>query len=353
MTWSCGIVGLPNAGKSTLFRALTALDVTIESYPFSTINPNKAVVPLPDPRLTALAKVCGSSKVTPATIEIIDVAGLVKGASKGEGLGNQFLGNLREVDLLIHVVAGFNAELVSGSDRVSQIETVNLELCLSDLESLFRRRQKVEPKVKSGDKEALLELHLLARLEEHLNQGKPLRECQFHDEELHIVKQLSLLTNKEMVYVFNTDENSFLKPDISFFPSGSVVIPMCARLEAELVDLDPDEREPFLVAYGINENQTSVLLEQCYRKLKLITFYTVKGDEARAWIVPESTNALQAAGKIHTDMEKGFINVEVIPWDLMCTEGSLVKIREKGLGRVEGKNYQVHDGDVLFIRFRV
>ncbi len=352
MAWSCGIVGLPNAGKSTMFKALTALDVAIENYPFSTIDPNKAVVPLPDQRLSALAEVSNSGKVTPATIEIFDVAGLVKGASRGEGLGNQFLGHLRDVDLLIHVVGGFDLAPGDQETLLMRLETVNLELCLADLEVVTRRRQKVEPKLKSGERSAQRELDALSRMEDHLNQGLFLCYLDFSKEEQAIVDQLSLLTLKEMIYVYNLDEDSFLDPDISFFPPENPVVPASAGLEAELTELQADERETFLEAYGMEESRTEVLLKKCYSHLGLFTFYTVKGDEARAWVVPAGIRAVEAAGKVHTDMERGFINVEVIAWDKLVAEGSLARAREKGLVRVEGRDYQVTDGEVLFFRFR-
>ncbi len=352
MAWSCGIVGLPNAGKSSMFKALTALDITIESYPFSTIDPNKAVVPLPDQRLNALAELCCSEKVTPATIEIFDVAGLVKGASRGEGLGNQFLGHLRDVDLLIHVVAGFDLPPEDRETPLARLETVNLELCLADLEVVARRRQKVEPKLKSAEKSARRELEVLNRLEEHLNRGLFLRSLEFSRDEIAVTDQLSLLTLKEMIYIYNLDEDMFLNPDLSFFPPGSPVIAISARLEAELAELPPEERNTFLEAYGIEESRTEKLLQECYNHLGLCTFYTVKGNEARAWVVPAGIRAIEAAGKVHTDMESGFINVEVIVWDDLLAEGSPARTREKGLARVEGRDYPVEDGEVLFFRFR-
>jgi len=352
MAWSCGIVGLPNAGKSTLFKAVTTLDVTIESYPFSTIDPNKAIVAIPDQRLKALADVCRSTKITPATIEVYDVAGLVEGASRGEGLGNQFLGHLRNVDLLIHVVAGFGKSAYGEVDPGLSIEIVNLELNLADIEVISRRRQKVEPKIKSGDRSAQYDLNLLSKLEESLNRGVPLRDLLFDDEEKLVLAQLSLLTLKDLVFVYNTTEDSFLDPDISFFPRNSKVVSMCARLEAEIADLPEEEKEPFLQAYGLEESRTEQLLRECYNLLNLITFYTVKGEEARAWVVPAGIRAVEASEKVHTDMGKGFINAEVISWDSLLAEGSLAKVREKGLCRIEGRGYPVKDGDVMFIRFR-
>ncbi|MGM0689822.1 MAG: redox-regulated ATPase YchF [Bacillota bacterium] len=352
MTWSCGIVGLPNAGKSSLFKALTALDVTIESYPFSTIDPNKAIVQIPDPRLSALAQQLGSEIVTPAVIEITDVAGLVKGASRGEGLGNQFLGHLRNADLLIHVVAGFNSMVNGEIDPKSRIEIVNLELGLADIEVLARRKHKTEPKIKSGDKSAQFEFNLLSKLENHLNQGLPLRLLPFSREEKIILEQLSLLTTKEMIYVYNLSENLFSDPDLAVFPEQSRVVPLCARLEAELSDLSAEERTPFLEAYGLSESQTDKLLQECFDLLNLTTFYTVKGKEARAWIVPGSIRAVEAAGRVHTTMERGFINVEVFAWDRLLAESNITRARENGQSRIEGRDYQVKDGDVLFFRFR-
>lgn len=352
MSWSCGLVGLPNAGKSTLFKALTALDVTIESYPFSTVEPNKAIVPLPDRRLHDLARLCKSKKTTPAVIEIIDVAGLVKGANRGEGLGNQFLGHLRNVDILIHVVAGYDNENFSPDQPVERFETVNLELILADLEVVNRRRQKVEPKLRLGDQEAKKEIQLINRMENELSRGTSIRELSISLEEKILLDRLSLLTLKEMIYVYNLDEESFLLPDLSSFPPGSPIIPLCAGLEAELVELPEKERQSFLEAYGIDRSQTLLLLELCYKRLDLLTFYTIKGEETRAWVVPAGTKAIKAAGKVHTDMEKGFINVEVVNWKDLLNSGGLPESRDKGLCRVEGRDYVVQEGDVLLIRFR-
>ncbi len=352
MAWSCGIVGMPNAGKSTLFKALTNLNVTIESYPFSTLDPNKAVVPIPDQRLAALAELNKSEKVTPATIEIIDVAGLVEGASRGEGLGNQFLGHLRTVNLLVHVLAGFNAAAEDPKELSAHLDIVNLELGLADLEVLARRRQKLEPKLRLGEKAACFEVDLLSRLEDYLNRGLPLREFDYTPEEGEILSALSLLTLKEMIYVLNLSEENISKPDLSVFPVTSKVVTLCARLEAELSDLPLVEREAFFEAYGFQESQAEKLLGECYNLLKLITFYTIKGSEAKAWVVPVGIKAVDAAGKIHTDIEQGFINVEVVPWVSLLNEGGLAGAREKGLCKTEGREYCVQDGDVLYFRFR-
>lgn len=352
MAWSCGIVGLPNAGKSTLFKALTAQDVTIESYPFSTVDPNKAVVPIPEPRLHELAAVCSSEKITPATLEVIDVAGLVKGASKGEGMGNQFLGHLRNVDLLFHVLGGFSGNSIETGEPAQSLGIINLELALADLETIVKRREKLIPKLRSGDKDAKFELDLLARMEELLDQGLPLRTMNFQKEERPVIESLSLLTVKDVIYVYNLSEEQLFKADLSFFPGGSVVVPLCARLEAELVDLSPMEREPFLQAYGLEESQTDKLLKEAFTCLGLLTYFTVKGIESRAWLIPDGSTALQAAGNVHTDMEKGFINVEVINYQHLVNSGSLSAARDKGLARVEGRGYNVREGDVLYFRFR-
>ncbi len=352
MSWSCGIVGLPNAGKSTLFKALTALDVTIDNYPFSTIDSNRAIVPIPDSRLAALAELSRAEKVTSATIEVIDVAGLVKGASRGEGLGNQFLGNLRNVNLLVHVRAGFEDPVVGQDDLSVRLETVNIELGLADLDSVNRRLQKLEPQLRLGEKAAANEAQLLRRAEEHLNNGLPLRSLEFNDHEKELLGELSLLTLKEMVYVLNLSEERLGSIDLSDFPQESVVIPLCANLEAELAELPEDERQTFLNAYGLSESKTLELLEECYRLLRLITFYTIKGNETRAWVAPANIRVVDAAGKIHSDMMQGFINAEVVKWADLINAGGIAAAREKGLSRVEGRDYPVQDGEVIFVRFR-
>lgn len=350
MGWSCGLVGLPNAGKSTIFKAITAHDVTIANYPFSTVDPNKAIVSPEDLRLISLAAVSGSEKVTPATIEIIDVAGLVKGANRGEGLGNQFLGHLRNVDLLIHVVAAYDREQHALENPAERIEIINLELALADLEAIKRRREKTEPKLKSGDQNARFELELLDRMESHLSGGLPLRNITFAPEEKAVAAQLSLLTGKAMLYVYNYEENYSGADPVLF--NDQHFLALRGRLEAELIDLQPGERAQYLEAFGMKESMIAKLLQRCFDLLQLLTFYTVKGDEAKAWVVPRGTRAVKAAGKIHTEMEKGFINTEVISWEQLTATGSLTAVRDRGLSRTEGKDYHVQDGDVLFVRFR-
>ncbi len=357
MSWSCGIVGLPNAGKSTLFKALTAIDVPIDSYPFTTIEPNVAVVPLEDPRLKALAELCSSKKVTPPLIRIVDVAGLVKGASRGEGLGNRFLGELRNVDLLLHVVAGYERFDGAGNDPAERAAVVNLELILADLDAVARRRKKIHLQQKSGSKEAAAELLFLDRLEEQLQRGAPARLLPLETGEEEFLSQLFLLTSKKMLYIFNRAENGGpVEPPEELVKLArderSPLISLCARLEAEIGELPDDEKGLFLKEYGLKESQVQELLQECYHLLDLITFYTVKGEEARAWFIPRGTTALEAAFKVHTDIGRGFINAEVISWDLLIKAGGLTAAREQGAVRTEGRDYPVVDGDVLYIRFR-
>lgn len=357
MAWSCGIVGLPNAGKSTLFKAITALDVTIESYPFSTIDPNKAAVPLQDRRLETLAAQCASSKITPAVIQVVDVAGLVKGASRGEGLGNQFLGELREADLLIHVVAGFDCGFDPKADLSFRAAIVNIELGLADLDTVSKRKQKVLAKSKSGAKQAFCEAAFLDRLAAHLNYGAPARLYPLRPEEKAIYNALFLLTAKQMIYVLNQPEENLTDAPPATLArlaedAKSPVFTLCARLEAEIAELPAAERAVFLDEYGLKESRVQLLLKECYNLLGLITFYTVKGTEARAWIVPAGTRAIEAAAKVHSDMARGFINVEVLPWEGMLEAGSTAGARDRGFLRVEGRDYPVRDGDVLLFRFR-
>lgn len=351
MGWSCGLVGLPNAGKSTLFKAITAHNVIIANYPFSTVDPNKAIVSPEDPRLASLAVACGSEKITPATIEIIDVAGLVKGANRGEGLGNQFLGHLRNVDLLIHVVAAYDRGQLALENPAERIEIIDLELALADLETIKRRREKTEPKLKSGDQSARFELEMLEIMERHLSKGLPLRSTTFAPEEKAFVEQLSLLTGKAMLYAYNHEESFSDEDSLAVF-GDQPFLALCGRLEAELIDLQPGERAQYLEAFGMKESMIAKLLLRCFDLLQLLTFYTVKGDEAKAWVVPRGTRAAKAAGKIHTAMEKGFINTEVIRCEQLTATGSLAAVRDRGLSRTEGKDYHVQDGDVLFVRFR-
>lgn len=355
MSWSCGIVGLPNAGKSTLFKALTALDVPIDSYPFTTIEPNVAVVPLNDPRLEALAGLCSSTKAIPPTMRIVDVAGLVKGASRGEGLGNRFLGELRSVDLLLHVVAGFERSPETGDDPASRASLINLELMLADLETVIRRREKVGVQLKGGAGAASSELLFLDRLEEQLLRGRPARLLQRENHEERLLEGLSLLTAKEMLYILNcAEEQAPIPENLARLAreEGSPWISLCARLEAEIGEMPDEERALFLREYGLAESRVQALLREGNRLLDLITFYTVKGEQSRAWLAPRGVTALEAAFRVHTDMGRGFINAAVIPWNLLLESGGLAGARERGAVRTEGRSYAVADGEVLYFNFR-
>ncbi len=359
MSISCGIVGIPNAGKSTLFNLLTSIQVEIASYPFSTVNPNTGVVPLEDDRLLSLSRALGSSKVTFAYLKVVDVAGLVEGASRGEGLGNQFLAQIREMDLVIHVIGEFN---LSGGENnfeqslLNKARVVNLELILADLATVEKRLESVERKSKSGQKEILAQKELLRRLYLHLNSENPVHSFSRTDWEEETIKELHLLTDKKVIYVLNREEknlNKEIPEDFAEFikEEDAPLVEVCARLELELTELEEEEKKEFQQEYQINEDSPRKIVNMCYSRLGLITFFTVKGEEARAWLIGEGTSAVDAAGKIHTDMKKGFRSAEVVPWNDLVEAGSLASAREKGKTRVEGKDYRVEDGDVLFVRF--
>ncbi len=356
---SCGIVGLPNAGKSTLFKALTSIPVLINNYPFTTIKPNVGLVPLGDERLDSLASITEPEKITPAYLKFVDVAGLVKGASRGEGLGNQFLGNLREVDLLIHVIADYESGIrrsASGEELIEKAETVNQELILADLATVERRISKIEKKAKSGEKDAAKELKGLKRGYAHLNDGRLLATMEKEGDEPVPVKELNLLTDKRSVYVLNRSESNIheeIPPEMNRYAAmqKALLTAVCAKLEVELQELDTEERELFLAAYKLEKTALYNIADICRRVLGLITFFTIKGSETRAWLINNSTRAIDAAGEVHSDMQKGFIAAEAISFDALMDCGSLAAAREKGMARIEGKNYIVRDGDVLFFRF--
>jgi GTP-binding protein YchF len=365
MGFKCGLVGLPNAGKSTLFTALSGLAVERAKFPFSTVEPNRAIVPVKDERLIKVAELVSSEKITPAALNIVDIAGLIEGASKGEGLGNRFLAHIREMDMLLHVVRGFRSPDVphvpGEIDPVRDIEIVKLELILADLSFLEKRLEKVQRTAKGGNKELAEERELLVRLAEHLNSGKTARLFPAAEGEKEIIEKLQLLTSKPVIYIVNIGEEELAAEEIEIVKEveklagaeGAPVISICGFLEGELEEMPEEERSFYMKEYGLKEMGLNRLVKLGYDYLGLITFFTIKGKEARAWSVIEGTTARKGAGKVHGDMERGFIAAEVIPWDELLNAGSLAAAKEKGLLRLEGKEYILKDGDIAFFRFKV
>ncbi len=363
MGFSCGIIGLPNAGKSTIFNALTAARAQVANYPFCTIDPNQGIVPVPDERLKKLAQILHPEKVTPTVLEFWDIAGLVKGASQGEGLGNRFLGHIRNVDAMAHVVRCFEAENVvhvHGSvDPGRDIEIVQTELILADFQTVEKRLQKTAHQAKVGDKKAAAEIPILEALHKHLAGGKPASGLKASAEDAKVVGSLELLTSKPQLYVANVNEKELKErrfiPKVEAMAASekAPVVIVCGDLEAEMAELTEEERVEFLREMGLAETALNQLIRVGYGILHLLTFYTTVGTELRAWTVARGTRAPQAAGRIHSDMERGFIRAEVISFDQFMAAGSMAAAREKGLILVEGKEYLVRDGDILHIRFHV